>query len=309
MKVALFGGTGFVGSYLIDCLILNDYIPQVLVRSGSENKIRSECNIIIGDIADENAVEKTIMGTEAIIYNIGIIRDFPSRGITYDNLHFEGLVNCMGLAEKINIKRFILMSANGVKENGTKYQQSKFLADECLQKSNLSWTIFRPSLIFGDPRGLGRPEFCTQLKKDMLSLPFPAPLLYEGLLPLNVGKFSMSPIHVENIAEFFIKSINQQNTHNKIFDLGGIHTFSWEEIIHLIALAANKRTWKMPAHVFIVKFISLLLDRFSWFPITRDQLTMLMEGNVVKDHFFDDFEIIPKKFDLNNLDYLSSNDK
>ena len=58
-----------------------------------------------------------------------------------------------------------------------------------------------------------------------------------------------------------------------------------------------------------IKFISLLLDRFSWFPVTRDQLTMLMEGNVVKEQFFDDFEIIPKKFDLNNLDYLSSNDK
>ena len=84
---------------------------------------------------------------------------------------------------------------------------------------------------------------------------------------------------------------------------------SWTEIIHLIALASNKYTWKMPAPVFIIKFISFLLDRFSWFPITRDQLTMLMEGNVVREHFFDDFEIIPKKFDLDNLDYLSSNDK
>ena len=119
----------------------------------------------------------------------------------------------------------------------------------------------------------------------------------------------MSPIHVENVAEFFIKSINKQNSFNKIFNLGGMHALSWEEIIHLIALAANKRTWKIPAPVLIIKFISLLLDRFSWFPITRDQLTMLMEGNVVREHFFDDFEIIPKQFDLDNLDYLSSNDK
>ncbi len=309
MRVALFGGTGFVGSYLIDYLILNDYAPQVLVRSGSENKIRSECKIIIGDILDKNAVEETIKGSDVIIYNIGIIRDFPSKGITFDKLHFEGFVSCLDLAEKINVKRFILMSANGVKENGTKYQKSKFLADELLQKSNLSWTIFRPSLIFGDPRGFGRPEFCSQLKQDMLNLPFPAPLFYKGLLPLNVGKFYMSPIHVENVAEFFVKSINKQNSFNKIFNLGGMHAMSWTEIIHLIALAANKCTWKMPAPVFIIKFISLLLDRFSWFPVTRDQLTMLMEGNVVKEQFFDDFEIIPKKFDLDNLDYLSSNDK
>ena len=37
-----------------------------------------------------------------------------------------------------------------------------------------------------------------QLKKDMLSLPFPAPLFYNGLLPFNAGQFKMSPIHVKS---------------------------------------------------------------------------------------------------------------
>ena len=305
MKVALFGGTGFVGSYLLDCLISNDYLPQVLVRPGSKNKIRSDCNIIHGDIADLNAVEKTINGSDVIIYNIGIIRDFPRSGIIFHDLHVKGLVKCMEIAEKLNVKRFILMSANGVKENGTMYQHTKFLADELLQKSNLCWTIFRPSLIFGDPRSDFRPEFCTQLKKDMLSLPFPAPLFYEGLLPLNAGTFSMSPIHVENVAEFFVKAINRKESYNKVYDLGGVDEFSWKQIIHLIALASNKNTLKMPAPIMLIKIIAFFLDEFSWFPVTRDQLKMLMEGNIVKEHFFNEFEIIPKYFDLNNLHYLN----
>ena len=58
MKVALFGGTGFVGSYLVDALIEHKFIPKVLVRFGSEKKIRSECDIISGDILDSKAVEK-----------------------------------------------------------------------------------------------------------------------------------------------------------------------------------------------------------------------------------------------------------
>ncbi|GIT57575.1 MAG: hypothetical protein Ct9H300mP18_10040 [Candidatus Neomarinimicrobiota bacterium] len=65
-----------------------------------------------------------------------------------------------------------MMSANGVKVDGTGYQKTKYLAEEYLKFSNVDWTIFRPSLIFGDPRGGDRPEFCSQLKKDMLSLPF-----------------------------------------------------------------------------------------------------------------------------------------
>ena len=57
------------------------------------------------------------------------------------------------------------MSANGAKIDGTGYQETKHLAEEYLKYTNLDWTIFRPSLIFGNPRSDDRPEFCTQLKK------------------------------------------------------------------------------------------------------------------------------------------------
>ena len=59
------------------------------------------------------------------------------------------------------------MSANGVKIDGTGYQKTKHLSEQYLKYTKLNWTIFRPSLVFGDPRGNNRPEFCTQLKKDM----------------------------------------------------------------------------------------------------------------------------------------------
>ena len=53
MKVALFGGTGFVGSYIIDQLIESGHIPRVLVRPGSQQKIISpdKCEIVEGNIA------------------------------------------------------------------------------------------------------------------------------------------------------------------------------------------------------------------------------------------------------------------
>ena len=52
MKVALFGGTGFVGSYIIDELLKNGHEPVVLVRDGSESKLNNseKCKIISGDV-------------------------------------------------------------------------------------------------------------------------------------------------------------------------------------------------------------------------------------------------------------------
>ena len=196
------------------------------------------------------------------------------------------------------------LSGTILRSDGTAYQTTKWQADEALTESGLNWTIFRPSLIFGDPCGEGRPEFCTQVRDDMLSMPFPAPLFYNGLLPFNSGLFSMSPIHVKNVAEFFVKSINSKICEKNIFDLGGPEVLTWKEIIHKIALASGKRTWKIPAPVVVIKIAASILDRFKWFPVTRDQLTMLMESNTVSANYFDDFSINPKNFNLENLEYL-----
>jgi len=304
MKVALFGGTGFVGSYIIDQLINSGFSPKVLVRKGSESKLISDCEAVCGDIMDEESIKETIRDTEVIIYNIGIIREFPSKGITYTNLHYEGLRVCVQIAEEMNVNRFILMSANGVKSSGTGYQRSKFKAEQEVQNSNLNWTIFRPSLIFGRPYNPVHQEFCSQLRDEMLSLPFPAPLFYEGILPINAGLFCMSPIHAKNVSEFFVKSINMENTISKIYEIGGVEKLTWKEIIHKIGLASNKLTWKIPAPVIFIKFIAKFFDRFEWFPITNDQLTMLMEGNIVEDEYFSKFDIDPIEFSDENLDYL-----
>ena len=89
-----------------------------------------------------------------------------------------------------------------------------------------------------------------------------------------------------------------------IFDLGGPEVLMWKEIIHQIALASGKRTWKIPTPVVVIKITASIFDRFKWFPVTRDQLTMLMDSNTVSANYFDVFSISPKKFNLENLEYL-----
>ena len=304
MKVAVFGGTGFVGSYIIDELIASNFSPKTLVRKGSESKLVRDCEIVHGDISDSDAVRETIAGVDSIIYNIGIIREFPSSGITYKKLHYDGVLLCIKLAEEMNVSRFILMSANGVKEGGTGYQHFKYMAEQELQSSKLEWTIFRPSLIFGKPYQNLHKEFCSQLRDEMLSLPIPAPLFYRGIFPIKAGLFSMSPVHAKNISQFFVKSLTMDKTIGKIYNIGGNEHFTWKDIIHNIAIASNKLTWKIPAPVFVVNILAKILDRYKWFPVTQDQLVMLLEGNVVEEQYFKEFDIEPINFNKETLVYL-----
>ena len=305
MKVAVFGGTGFVGSYILDELLAQGHQAKLLVRFGSESKLESFSKIesVFGDVSSLESIEETLSGCDAAINLIGLIREFPSKGITFEDLHFQSAKRVIHAAEKAGVKRFILMSANGVKPNGTPYQSSKWLAEQVLKGSTLDWTIFRPSLIFGDPKG--KIEFCTQLRDDMLSLPIPAPLFHRGLIPKNAGEFEMSPIHVKNVATFFVAALSKESTFGKRYDLGGLDIFTWKQLIKQIATGVGKIKWTMPAPVFPIKMVAGILDRFSFFPITKDQLTMLLEGNTCDSkEVFEEFKIDPIPINKDTLNYL-----
>ena len=304
MNIAVFGASGFVGNYILDELDNNNHTSQILIRRGSESKISpsEKQKIIIGDISDTNAIIDTIKDADAIIYNIGIIREF--KNIYFDDMQHKGVERVVKEAKKMNIKRFILMSANGVKENGTGYQHTKFLAEEYLKQSGLNYTIFRPSLIFGPSKAEDQ-EFCTQLRDTMIKLPIPAPLFFSHFNIFKAGNFKMSPIHIENVAEFFIKSIENSKHYMKTYNLGGLQSYNWKQIISNISLALRKKKWMIPAPVEFIKVVAFFFDRFKFFPITRDQITMLLEGNTCNsDELFKDFNITPIDFSVDSLSYL-----
>ena len=306
MKVALFGGTGFVGAYIAEELLKNNHDPHLLVRPGSEHKVfqPDKCKVNIGDLRDFETIELIVKDSDAVIYNIGIIRQFPKKGITFEAIHFEGAKHCIDVAKYFGIKRFILMSANEVKYDGTVYQSTKFLADQYLKNTGLDWTIFRPSLIFGNPKG--RQEFCSQLRDDMLSLPLPTPLFFKGFNPWNAGQFAMSPIHVKDVASVFVKALNMKKTIGKIYELGGPESYNWIQLIDIISAASGKKKWKIPAPVTPIKLAASIFERFPFFPITKDQLTMLLEGNTCDStSTFKDFEVDPISFSIENLEYLT----
>jgi len=206
VKVAIIGGTGFVGGYLVDALLDAGHEPHVLVRPGSESKLRQagRCRVSAGDLADPAAVRATVEACDAVIYNVSLLREFPSRGIAFEDAHVGGVRRVLNAALDTGVRRFVLMSANGVKVPGTPYQETKYRAEQAALESGLDVTVFRPSIIFGDPRGAM--EFATQLYRDMVRPPLPAVAFHTGCLP-GSGDVLMSPAHARDVADAFVKAL------------------------------------------------------------------------------------------------------
>ncbi|MDJ0832190.1 MAG: NAD(P)H-binding protein [Gammaproteobacteria bacterium] len=304
-RVGIFGGTGYVGSYLVDALLVNNMHPVLLVRPGSEDRVEyaNRCTIVSGDIDDQDAINQVAAQSDALIYNIGILREFPRRGITFERLQYSAACQTMDAAVDKGVSRFLLMSANGVKADGTAYQSSKYRAESYLKNLDLDWTILRPSVLFGDPHG--RMEFATQLATEIIDAPLPAPLFHRGLLPFDAGSFLMSPVHVTDVAAAFVKALQNPQTIGQTLHLGGPERISWKDILKRLAAAKGRSKLMLPAPALGVAAAAALLERFESFPITRDQIRMLLEGNACAADDLERLGIEPRPFTVDELHYLA----
>ena len=304
MKVAIIGGTGFVGGYLIDALLDAGHEPHVLIRPGSENKLHraSECRITKGDLGSPDAIDAVVTGCDAVIYNVGILREYPRAGITFEALQYRGAESVAEAAKRAGIRRFLLMSANGIDSAETPYQTTKLRAEAMIRESGLDYTIFRPSVIFGDPRGTM--EFATQLYRDMVRMPLPGVGFHTGLSPAS-GEVLMSPVHVRDVADAFASALIDDSTIGKCFMLGGPEVVSWPQMLQRIAAAVGKTKFILPMPIGVMKLGATLFDWLPFFPVTRDQLTMLADGNTAEpDELAQLIGRQPAEFSPGNLAYL-----
>ena len=300
-KVAILGGSGFVGRYIVKELLNQDHAVKLINRN-KINLNNQTCEQSIIDLfSDDLCLE--LQNFDCLIYNIGIIREYPHKGISFKSIHENLAVHAIKAAEKAGVKKFILMSANKVELCRTGYEKSKFASEECLINSNMDWTIFRPSIIFGNPDE--KIEFCSQVKRDIINIPLPLPLFFNGMNIANAGSMKMNPIHVKNVAEFFVKSINLDSSNSKIYELGGTNQYSWKEMLQMISCACEKRKYSVPVPFIAIKFLASIFDRFSWFPVTKDQLIMLSDGNSCNsEKYFSEFDINEIPFSIKELRYL-----
>jgi NADH dehydrogenase len=305
VKIAIIGGTGFVGSYIVDALIDAGHEPHVLVRSGSEDKLHraGECRVTTGDLGSAEALDSLVAGCDAVIYNVGILREFPRQGVTFEALQYRGAEAVAKAAKRAGIRRFLLMSANGIDSAETPYQTTKLRAEAMIRESGLDYTIFRPSVIFGDPRGTM--EFATQLYRDMVRAPLPAVGFHTGLSPAR-GEVVMSPVHVRDVADAFVVALTDDATIGKCFALGGPEVVSWVEMLERIAEAVGRKKLILPMPIGFMKLGATFLDWLPFFPVTRDQLTMLADGNTAEpDELAALIRREPEAFSPENLSYLA----
>jgi NADH dehydrogenase len=287
-RIFVTGATGFVGKHVIRALVGHGFLVRCLVRPGSESRLRGFESIdrVPGDVLRPAGLAASMEGCSAVVNLVGIIRERPSRRVTFERLHVEATRNMLAVAKEAGVSRYLQMSALGTRPDArSQYHQTKWKAEQAVRQSGAVWTIFRPSIIFG--RG---DEFMSVLARMIRRLP---------LVPvLGDGAYRLQPIAVEHVAEGFARALLGRVSEGQTYEVAGPSAYRFVEILDLIGAALGRaRVRKIHVPLAAVRLATRALHWLPFYPLTPDQLTMLEEESVTDPApFYRDLGLTPEPF-------------
>ena len=146
MKVAVTGGTGFVGSHLIDAALQAGHEVKALTRR--EQPPRAGVEWVEGDLESPRALEALVDDADAVIHVAGVISGHHASAFERGNV--TGTLSMLAAATAGGVHRFVHVSSLAAREPGLSlYGASKARAEELVMNSGLDWVVVRPPAVYG----------------------------------------------------------------------------------------------------------------------------------------------------------------
>ncbi len=279
--VTIFGGSGFVGRYIVQRMAKAGWRVRVAVRRPNEALfvktygVVGQIEPVFCNIRDDNSVRSVLGGAEAVVNCVGILAEGGKA--TFDAIQSEGAERIARLAADAGISRMVQISAIGA-DAGSKsgYARTKGEGEAAVLRHQPNAVILRPSIVFG-----AEDEFFNR---------FAAMTRLAPVLPVIGGQTRFQPVYVDNVAEAAEMGVTGKAAPG-IYELGGpdIRTFT-ELMQEMLGVIRRKRVvLNIPFPVArgmgkVLDYLPKLTKGVIANPaVTEDQVINLRQDNVVSD--------------------------
>lgn len=271
--ITLFGGSGFLGRYVVRELAQAGYRLRIISRQPEQCAgLKTAGNlgqiaIIPGDINRPETFTSLLEGSWAVVNLVGIL--FEKRHRKFNAIHAQGAERLAKAAVHAGVERFIHVSALGVDKNTrSAYARSKLLGEKAVKAAFPTATILRPSVIFG-----AEDNFLNQFAR--LGRFAPALPLIGG------GTTRFQPVYVGDVAAALTTCLKHPETKGNIYELGGPEVMSFKEILQFIGQHTHRQRPLMPLSFPLASALAWPMELLPKPPLTRDQVALLKHDNMV----------------------------
>ncbi|HEX8235543.1 MAG TPA: complex I NDUFA9 subunit family protein [Abditibacteriaceae bacterium] len=272
--IFLTGATGFIGSHLARHLGDAGVPLRVLVREHSRGKKQLEgvpgIEFATGDVLQPESLREGVQDCDTIIHLVGIIKETKQN--SFHEAHVEATRNVLAAAKQNGIKRYIHMSALGTRAHtASQYHRTKWQAEELVRASGLNWTIFRPSLVYGEGS-----EFIASML-PLVKAPI-TPIISPGM---DTGL--LQPLHIDDLCACFVQAAQDSAAHTfgQTYECGGPDRLTTEQILGILAALSGRSLRKVKIPLALARLVMGSGEKLGLpVPATPQQLLMLQENNV-----------------------------
>ncbi len=274
MKVLITGGTGFVGSHIVEELEKEHYL-FLTVRN--PYKISPSQRVKIIPFSEE--IDEIVLQTkpDTIVNCLGILNEKGNS--TFKKVHVEYVERLIEGAKKVKVKKIIHMSALGADINSkSRYAKTKAEGEQIIKNSGIDYIILRPSIILGKGQKL-----FEDLKK------------FSKLTPIILApQGKVQPVHIIDVVDTVRKSIENENLKNMVIELCGNRIVSYKELFEFALSYIGKKRIVIQIPSLFFWFMLPVFRLFPEPPVTEDQLHLLEKDNVCSGKFPSQKDILGK---------------
>lgn len=267
-RVVVLGGTGFVGRALTARLASEG--ANLLVPTRSRDRARPlillpTVEAVEADVHDAATLARLLHGADAVVNLVGILNE--SGRDTFERAHVELARKVVDACRKAGVGRLLHMSALNAEPAGpSKYLASKGEAENIVAASPLAWTIFRPSVIFGEGD-----SFLTLFARLARWLP---------VIALAAPDARFQPVWVGDVANAFAHALAARGTEGRRFDLCGPKVYTLRELVRWTSETAGTVRPIVPLRGSLASMQAFVLEHLPGKLMSRDNLASMAKDSV-----------------------------
>jgi NADH dehydrogenase len=264
MKIAITGGTGFVGSHLADRLKSEGHEVLLLARRRRAGQAHSFVPNFLSDVTQLTAVFR---GYDVVAHCAGINRQIGKQ--TFQRVHVDATSNVVKAAKAAGVQKLVLMSFLRARPKcGSQYHESKWEAEEIVRNSGLDYTIIKAGVVYG--RG---DHMLDHLSHALHTFPFFA--------LVGLKEKSVRPLAVEDLVHVMRAAIVDRRMKKQTIALLGAEEIYLSEAVLRVAEVVGKQPVMFRLPIWIHRWMAHAFEATMKVPLASvAQIQILSEGVV-----------------------------